>query len=335
MALDSASKALLQSWAAAAGPNPTPLWQLDAVQARAAAKRKALQCEPGPAMARCEDVLIPVGGGSSIPARLLVPTQQPRGLLVYLHGGGWVLGELSEFEVIGRKLAACTGTAVLLAGYRLAPEHRFPIPLQDTWNALLWANEHKVEIAGGNVPLVIAGDSAGANLAAVAARWSRERNSPQLAAQVLVYPVTDADFTRGSYHEPENQTFLSTPAMNWFWDQYVADTSERSHPDASPLRAQDLSGLPATFLVTGQHDILRDEGQAYAAAMADAGVEVEHHEMAGQMHGFFNMPGILPASDQALEKISSFLDRKLSRPQTYHLPDDQVNAFQVESSVSA
>ena len=100
--------------------------------------------------------------------------------------------------------------------------------------------------------------------------------------------------------------------MNWFWDQYVADPSERIHPDASPLRAKDLSGLPAAFVVTGQHDILRDEGQAYAAAMADAGVHVEHHQMAGQMHGFFNMTGILPASDLALERISGFLDRKLS-----------------------
>lgn len=311
MALDSASKALLQSWAAAAGANATPLWKLDAVQARAAAKRKALQRDPGPAMARCEDVLIPVRDGASIPARLLVSTEQPRGVLVYVHGGGWVLGELPEFETIGRKLAACTGAAVLLVGYRLAPEHRFPIPLQDTWDALLWANERKVELAGGDVPLVIAGDSAGANLAAVVARWSRERNSPKLAAQVLVYPVTDADFTRPSYHEPENQTFLTTPSMNWFWDQYVVDTSVRMHPDASPLRAQDLSGLPAAFVVTGQHDILRDEGQAYAAAMADAGVDVEHHEMAGQMHGFFNMTGILPASDQVLERISSFLHRKL------------------------
>lgn len=311
MALDSATKALLQSWAAAAGGNATPLWQLDAVQARAAAKRKALQRELGPEMARCEDVLIPVRDGSSIPGRLLVPTEQPRGMLVYVHGGGWVLGELSEFETIGRKLAACTGAAVLLVDYRLAPEHRFPIPLQDTWDALLWANEHKAEIAGSDVPLVIAGDSAGANLAAVVARWSRERNSPKLAAQVLVYPVTDADFTRASYHEPENQTFLTTSSMNWFWEQYVLDASERAHPDASPLRAQDLSGLPAAFVVTGQHDILRDEGKAYAAAMAAAGVDVEHHEMAGQMHGFFNMPGILPASEQVLQRIGSFLDRKL------------------------
>lgn len=311
MALDNASKALLQSWAAAAGPNPTPLWQFDAVQARAAAKRKALEREPGPAMARCEYVSIPVADGSSIPARLLVPAEPPRGLMVYVHGGGWVLGELSEFETIGRKLAACTGAAVLLVGYRLAPEHRFPIPLQDTWDALLWANTHKVEIAGGDVPLVIAGDSAGANLAAVVARWAREQNGPKLTAQVLVYPVTDADFSRASYQEPENQTFLSALSMNWFWDQYVGDACARLHPDASPLRAKDLSGMPAAFVVTGQHDILRDEGQAYAAALADAGVEVEHHEMLGQMHGFFNMPGILHASDQALEKISRFLERKL------------------------
>lgn len=311
MALDSVSRALLQSWAAAAGENATPLWKLDPAQARAAARRRVLQRDPGPAMARSEEVVIPVQDGSSISARLLVPTVRPRGVLVYVHGGGWVLGELSEFEAIGRKLATRTGAAVLLVGYRLAPEHRFPIPLQDTWDALLWANQHKVEIAGDDVPLVVAGDSAGANLAAVVARWSRERNGPTLAAQVLVYPVTDADFTRASYHEPENQTFLSTPSMAWFWDQYVADSSVRMHPDASPLRAKDLSGLPAAFVVTGQHDILRDEGQAYAAAMADAGVEVELHEMAGQMHGFFTMTGILPASDQVLERIGAFLDRNL------------------------
>ncbi|WP_020070478.1 alpha/beta hydrolase [Paraburkholderia caledonica] len=262
-------------------------------------------------MARAEDVAIPVRDGSSIAARLLVPIRRPRGLLVYVHGGGWVLGELPGFEAIGRKLAARTGAAVLLVGYRLAPEHPFPIPLQDTWDALQWASTHKVEIAGDEVPLVIAGDSAGGNLAAVVARWARERNSPKLAAQVLVYPVTDADFTRASYQEPENQTVLPTPSMTWFWDQYVADSSARMHPDASPLRAKDLSGLPAAFVVTGQHDILRDEGQAYAAAMADAGVKVEQHEMAGQMHGFFTMTGILPASDQVLERIGAFLDRKL------------------------
>jgi acetyl esterase len=311
MALDSATKALLQTWAAAAGPNTTPLWQLDVSQAREVVKRKALQREPGPSMARCEDILIPVRDGSSIPARLLVPTEQPRGLLVYVHGGGWVLGELSEFETIGRKLAECTEAAVLLVGYRLAPEHPFPVPLQDTWDALLWANEHKVEITGSDVPLVIAGDSAGGNLAAVVARWTRDQNGPKLAAQVLVYPVTDADFSRPSYQEPENQTLLSAPFMSWFWDRYVDDASMRLQPDASPLRANDLSGLPAAFVVTGEHDILRDEGQAYAAAMADAGVEVEHHEMLGQMHGFFNMPGILPASDQVIERIRSFLDCKL------------------------
>lgn len=311
MALDSASQALLRSWAAAAGANATPLWKLDAAQARAAARRRAVPHDPGPEMARAEDVAIPVRDGSSIAARLLVPIRRPRGLLVYVHGGGWVLGELPGFEAIGRKLAARTGAAVLLVGYRLAPEHPFPIPLQDTWDALQWASTHKVEIAGDEVPLVIAGDSAGGNLAAVVARWARERNSPKLAAQVLVYPVTDADFTRASYQEPENQTVLPTPSMTWFWDQYVADSSARMHPDASPLRAKDLSGLPAAFVVTGQHDILRDEGQAYAAAMADAGVKVEQHEMAGQMHGFFTMTGILPASDQVLERIGAFLDRKL------------------------
>jgi len=295
-----------------AAGSQTPIWELDAQQARAASGVDPAMFGTGPDMLRAEDLSIPVRDGSTIAGRLLVPTDQPRAVLVYFHGGGWVMGELPGFESLGRKLAARTGAAVLLVDYRLAPEHPFPTPVQDAWDALRWAEEHKEQIAGAEVPMVVAGDSAGGNLTAVTVRWAREQGGPQITAQVLVYPVTDADFTRPSYLEPENQTLLPTPFMAWFWDQYVPAESARSHPDASPLRAKDLSGLPATFVVTGQHDVLRDEGQAYATALQDAGVAVDHHEIEGQMHGFFTMTGILAASDAVLEKVGDFLGGQLA-----------------------
>jgi len=312
MALDQATQALLTSMAEAAGPNPVPPWQMSADELRQTfASDPAMFGEPPP-MARAEDVLIPARDGASIPGRLLVPDGHPRALFVYLHGGGWVLGNLAGFDTLARRLALRTGAAVLLVDYRLAPEFPFPVPLQDCWDALCWASTQCRARLGADVPLLVGGDSAGGNLGAVLARWTRERGGPELAAQILIYPVTDADFTRASYLEADNQTLLSTPFMVWFWDQYIADPAARQHPDASPLRAADLAGLPPALVLTAQHDILRDEGQAYAAALTAAGVEVEHHELAGQMHGFFSMTGILPGSDLGMDRIGTFVERVLS-----------------------
>jgi len=312
MALDQATQALLKSMAEAAGPDPVPPWQMSADELRETfASDPAMFGEPPP-MVRTEDIAIPTRDGTSIPGRLLVPAEHPRALFVYLHGGGWVLGNLSGFDTLARRLARRTRAAVLLVDYRLAPECPFPVPLQDCWDALCWAGAQCRTRLGTDVPLLVGGDSAGGNLSAVLARWTRERGGPELAAQILIYPVTDADFTRASYLEPDNQTLLSTPFMVWFWDQYIADPAARRNPDASPLRAADLSGLPPALVLTAQHDVLRDEGQAYAAALSAAGVAVEHHEIAGQMHGFFTMTGILPGSDLGMDRIGAFVERTLS-----------------------
>jgi len=315
MALDQATQNFLNAMAEIAGPDAIPIWEMTPEQAR-----KAFTLDPAiygeaPHMHRAEELSLQLGDGTSIPARLLVPAPNPRAIFVYLHGGGFVLaGDLDIFDTLARRLAVRTGAAVLLVGYRLAPEFPFPIPVNDCWNALCWADRHKTEIAGRDVPLLVGGDSAGGNMSAVLARWVRERDGPSLAAQILIYPSTDSDFTRPSYLDEDNQTpLLSTTLRQWYRKHYLPDPAFGAHPDASPLRASDLSGQAPALVLLAQHDILRDEGRAYADALKAAGVPVQCHEYAGQMHGFFTMTGILPASDQALEHIGEFVDHALAQ----------------------
>ncbi|HWM22067.1 MAG TPA: alpha/beta hydrolase [Ilumatobacteraceae bacterium] len=261
----------------------------------------------GPEMERVEDHEIPVEGGS-IAARVLVPSATPRGVLIYYHGGGWVIGgNIDEFDALGRKLADRTRCAVVLVDYRLAPEHRYPVAVDDSYAALEWVNARLAEIAGADVPIIVAGDSAGGNIAAVMARRSRDRGGPPIAFQALIYPVTDADLDNASYTAAENQLLLDRASMVWFWDHYLPDTERRAEPDASPLRADDLSGLPPAVVVTAEYDVLRDEGEAYADRLADAGVAVDRHRHAGQMHGFFTLL-MLPGHTEAIDQIASSID---------------------------
>jgi cation diffusion facilitator CzcD-associated flavoprotein CzcO/acetyl esterase/lipase len=247
----------------------------------------------------------------SMRLRLLVPNERARGVIVYYHGGGWVLGALDQFDALARRLAAGTGCAVVLVDYRLAPEDRYPAAVEDAWTALKWTAANIEEIAGCPVPLIVAGDSAGGCLAAVVAQRSREAG-PEIALQVLVYPVTDCDLDRDSYLDPENQLIVSRDTMAWFWDHYAPDPSVRSSPDASPLRARTLAGLPPAVMLTAQHDVLRDEGEAYAERLAQDGVRVEHRRFDGQMHGFFMMGDILPGSAAGMDFVVQAVDRELA-----------------------
>jgi acetyl esterase len=299
MALDHATKALLEQMAAAGG---TPLHEGTPDDARALGKAFAEMAGPAPVMGRVEDHEIAVAGGS-IPVRVLVPPQGARGVIVYLHGGGWVIGAIDEFDTLGRKLAERTSCAVVLVDYRLAPEHRYPTAADDCYAGLEWAASHLEEITGQrDVPLIVAGDSAGGNLSAVMALRARDRNGPKIALQVLVYPVTDADFDRPSYHDPDNQLILTREAMVWFWDHYAPDASRRAEPDASPLRATDLAGLPPAVVLTAEHDVLRDEGEAYADALREAGVAVDFKRHSGQTHGFFTIL-LLPGSERGFQQV--------------------------------
>ncbi len=220
MAVDYATKAILEQMASAGGK---PLHESTPEEARELGKAFAAMAGPAPTMGRVEDHELAVDGGA-IPIRVLVPPQGARGVIVYLHGGGWVIGAIDESDTLARKLAERTSCAVVLVDYRLAPEHRYPTAVDDSYAALEWTSAHLVEIAGrDDIPLIVAGDSAGGNLAAVMALRARDRNGPKIALQVLIYPVTDVDFDRPSYVDPENQLILTRDAMIWFWDHYTPD----------------------------------------------------------------------------------------------------------------
>jgi acetyl esterase len=306
MALDEATTALL---AQLASSGTKPLHEMTAAEARGMAAALRGQAGPGPEMARVQNARARSAGGS-IPVRLLVPQEPPAGVIVYYHGGGWVLGGIADSDLLGRELAQRTGCAVVLAGYRLAPEYRYPTAVLDAQAALRWAADRLGDIAGGPVPLIVAGDSAGGNLAAVVAQLARA-GGPPIAAQILVYPVTDCDFSTTSYTDPANQLLLDAESMAWFWDHYAPDEAARLHPDASPLRAPVLSGLPPAIVVTAEHDVLRDEGELYATRLIKARVPVQHRRFTGQMHGFFTMTGVLPGSADALEFVAAALEQQL------------------------
>ena len=213
-----------------------------------------------------------------------------------------VIGSIDDYDTLARKLAERTACAVVLVGYRLAPEHRYPTAVDDSYAALEWVGKHLNDIAGQEVPLIVAGDSAGGTLATVMAIRARDRSGPRIALQVLIYPVTDADFDRPSYTDPENEQVLTRDAMIWFWDHYLPESSRRTEPDTSPLHTENLSGLPPAVILTAEHDVLRDEGEAYAARLQEANVPTGLLRYAGQMHGFFTLL-MLPGSELGFQQV--------------------------------
>lgn len=308
MALDEASRAVI---AAAAAAGRKPLAESTPDEARAMSGLNRDIYGPGPDMASVSDDVVH-GVDGSFPVRVLVPPGELQGLIVYCHGGGWVLGDIDDFTTLAKLVAVRARCAVVMVDYRMAPEHRFPTAVNDAWAALQWAYERREQIVGRDAPLIVAGESAGGNLAAVLALRARDESGPPIALQVLIYPVTDFDPDNTSYLDPENKLLLSREAMLWFWDHYVPDVADRRHPHASPLRADDLSGLAPALVLTAEHDVLSDEGAAYAAALAEAGVPVDFEQVAGQMHGFFTMVNIVPGSAAAIERVGAAIDRALA-----------------------
>jgi acetyl esterase len=319
MVLDPATQAFLEDMSVA---EPTPLDQLSPREARGVSARLRERYGPGPDLRRVEDVKLS-GPHGEFGTRILIPQDEPRAVIVYYHGGGWVLGSVDDSDTFGRALARATGAAVVMVDYRLAPENRFPVPVEDCWVGLQWAAANVEEIAGGAVPLIVAGDSAGGNLAAVVARRARDAGHPAVSLQVLIYPVVDADLETASYAEPSNQLMVDRDSMQWFWDHYVPDARRRTDPDAAPLRLADFRGLPPTVVVLAEHDVLKDEGAAYAAKLRASGVPVRERMFLGQMHGFATMVNLLPGSDSAIEYVSSEVARHLTAPaETNHTSEE-------------
>jgi acetyl esterase len=313
MALDQATAALLAQMAASGA---RPLHELEPAEARGLMGAMRGEQTPGPDMAAVRDARVRVSGGF-VPVRVLVPAGQPRGVIVYYHGGGWVIGGLDDFDKLGRQLAQRTGCTVVLVDYRLAPEYRFPTAVDDAWAALRWADERRAELAGagpagGPVPLIVAGDSAGGNLSAVMTMRARAAGGPAIALQVLIYPVTDCDLDSTSYRDPANQLMLSRESMTWFWDHYAPDPAARLHPDAAPLRSANFADLPPAVILTAEHDVLRDEGELYATRLLKAGVPVRHRRFAGQMHGFFTMVDLLPGAGDGLDYVTAGVEEHLA-----------------------
>jgi acetyl esterase len=266
--------------------------------------------EPEP-VAWIEDTRVP-GPRGSIGCRIYAADRgRAQPALLYLHGGGWVVGDIDSHDSVCRALARRAGCMVLSLGYRLAPEHRFPAPLEDAWAGLVWLHDNAAAIGADPDRLAVGGDSSGGNLAAVLARWSRDRGGPRITAQVLIYPVTNCDLDTPSYRTAGTGYGLTRESMRWYWAQYLTDPREGASPDASPLRAGDFSDLAPALVITCELDPLASEGSAYAAALGAAGVPVEHIHEAGMIHGFIRMAGVISRARKSWDDCGRFLRRKL------------------------
>lgn len=240
--------------------------------------------------------------------RLYEPTGDDRTMpvLVYFHGGGWVHGSLDTHDGVCRALCARTPCLVLAVDYRLAPEHRFPAAVEDAWAATAWVAEHARSLGGDPERIAVGGDSAGGNLAAVVAVRARDQGL-SLRHQLLVYPVTDADFDRPSYLANAEGYGLTRSSMRWYFDHYLGPGGDATHPEVSVIRAESLIGVAPATVLTAEYDPLRDEGEAYAARLEAASVPVCLTRYEGLIHGFIRMPAIIDRAQHALDECAGAL----------------------------
>lgn len=251
------------------------------------------------------------GPDGEIPIRVYRPDAVgPLPTIVFAHGGGFVFCDLDSHDGLCRRLADKMPAVVVSVDYRRAPEHRWPTAAQDMFLATCWAVRNARTLGGDPARLLVCGDSAGGNLAAVTALMARDMGGPALAGQILIYPVLDADFDTQSYRQYANGYYNTRGAMQWYWDQYVPDRALRTHPYAAPLRA-DLSGLPPAVVVTARYDPPCSEGEAYAAALREAAVPVRYRRYDNAIHGFMTMPTVELAG-AAIERLCRDVDELLA-----------------------
>jgi acetyl esterase len=243
------------------------------------------------------------GPAGPIPLRVYQPVSERGRLVTFLHGGGWVVGDLDTHDPVCRRVANALGATVVAVDYRLAPEHPHPAPLDDTCAGLAWS---AVRFPGR--AHVVGGDSAGASLAAGAALRARDAGGPPLAAQLLIYPATAPGMDTTSARDNAEGYFLTGHDMSWFYDQYLPDPDARADPSVAVLRAPDLAGLPPSVVATAEFDPLRDEGDAYAEALRAAGVTVRHLPGPGLIHGYFAFIGLAEAAERRGAEVLAALD---------------------------
>ena len=289
-----------------------PVHELAPAGARAQYERmvKARAIEPAPVGA-IEDRAIP-GPASGLPVRIYRPARDAGDspALVYYHGGGHVIGTLDTHDAVARNLCNDAGCVVVSVDYRLAPEHKFPAAAEDAFAAVRWCATHGPDIGIDPLRIAVGGDSAGGNLAAVAALMARDAGGPAVRLQVLVYPVTDYVCDTASYRTyAQGYGMLDAQSMRWFRDHYLRGEADRLDWRAAPLRADDLSGLPPALVLTAQCDVLHDEGEAYAQRLRAAGVEVDYRDCEGMIHGFFTMAPMIDGAVRAQALVCDVLKR--------------------------
>lgn len=308
MPINPQAKVLLDGMAQAGGP---PLSDLSPEEARSMFGALAALDQPEE-VKRVDDRLVPSPDGD-VPVRVYTPTAavadevgSEAPLFLWFHGGGWVIGDLDTADATCRALANRSGAVVVSVDYRLAPEHPAPAAVDDAWAALTWAVENSELLGVGTSSLGVGGDSAGGNVAAVLCQRVRDEFGPEIDFQLLVYPVTDCTLSHPSVEENGEGYFLTKDALVWFTGHYLAGQDPK-HPSVSPLHADSLAGLPPAMIITAELDPLRDEGEAYAVALADAGVPVEAIRYEGQIHGFFGMASMLDDGKAAVDRAGAAL----------------------------
>lgn len=295
------------AWRAArAAAGTAPLYTQTLAEARAA-DLAAIRAGSGAVepVAQVRDTQVP-GPDGPLPVRIHRPAGDgPLPTLVWFFGGGWTLGSVDTADGICRRLVNATGCQTVTVGYRLAPEHRFPAAVEDCHAALRWLAAHADEAGVDPDRIAVGGDSAGGNLAAAVTLLARADGGPRLVAQLLVYPNTDQRPSPPPIGE--DPLLFNRHSVAWYRQHYLADPADAAHPLASPLLAEDLSGLPPALVITAEHDPLRDEGERYAARLREAGVPTEATRYPGMIHGFFAMPGAFDAGRRAQEQAAAFL----------------------------
>ncbi len=298
MPLDAQTKAVLEMMAAMGGPPMHTLSVADARQVMVAMAAMGGEAEP---VGKIEDREIP-GPEGKIPVRIYTPEGKgPFPVLVFFHGGGWVIGNIDSHDIICRSLTNAAGCITVSVDYRLAPEYKFPAAPEDCYAATKWVAENAATFNGDPARVAVGGDSAGGNLAAVVPLMARDRGGPSLVYQLLIYPATDY-YLPGTPSIRENGEghLLTRDDMIWFLGHYLSSEADIKHPYAFPLQAEDKSGLPPAMVITAEFDPLRDEGEIYAVQMQQAGGDVTSTRYDGTIHGFVSLAGMIDQGKKAL-----------------------------------
>ena len=264
-----------------------------------------------------EDLSVPGGATGAVAVRIVRPQGATGALpvILYIHGAGWVFGNHHTHDRLIRELAVGADAAVVFPDYSRSPEARYPAAIEESYAVLRWVSDHGAEHDLDGTRIAIAGDSVGGNMTAAVSLMDKQQHGPKLRGQVLFYPVTDAAFDTGSYHQFATGYFLRRDGMQWFWEQYTTDDAERDQPTASPLRASldQLAGLPPALVITAEADVLRDEGEAYANKLRQAGVPVVATRYQGIIHDFVMLNALrrTNAADAAIAQAVTYLGRAL------------------------